>query len=484
MAIPEKSRIPFIYVDFDNSRAISTSTTQTYNVLLIGQKLKASKGASLQPISVRSEKEVADLFGLGSMLHHMAKAYFQNNNTSKTYAIAVDDPEEKSGTQATWQIKIEGEIKDSRSIPLFIAGTKVEVVTGIGKKPADIYEDLAELINKNTSLPVIAEPKPEALTLKSKHSGQQAGKIDVRKELGSIKQYSEIDLKIERLEGTGSIPLTSLINNIKDKQFHIIVNPYTDKENLTSLAQDLESRFSPLRQIEGHLISACDGNSKTIKDSDSSIPSSQHMTILSVGEGSPTPAYVWASALAGVIAFHGQIDPARPFYSLPIYGCMPSEDKNRFERSTRSDLLDQGFSTYSVDFSDLPRVESLITRYKNPNSDSDTSYLCLETLLTLSFLRYSFVNYFFSKYPRHKLADDGVIIRPGSAILTPNTARCETIALFKAWEEAGLVSGFDQFKSDLFVERNKKDRTRLDFYMSPRLVSQLKIIGANISFLI
>src|SRR6185369_17033406 len=110
--------------------------------------------------------------------------------------------------------------------------------------------------------------------------------------------------------------------------------------------------------------------------------------------------------------------------------------------------------------------------------------LSLNTLLTLSYLRFSFVNYFAAKYPRHKLADDGAIVNPGAPILTPNTARCEAIALFLSWQEAGLVEGFDQFKSDLTVVRNTKDRTRLDFYMSPRLVSQLNIIGANISFLI
>ena len=70
--IPE-SRIPFIYVDFDNSRAIHPGAAQSYNVLLIGQKLDASSSTSLTPTFIRNEKDVADLFGYGSMLHLMAK---------------------------------------------------------------------------------------------------------------------------------------------------------------------------------------------------------------------------------------------------------------------------------------------------------------------------------------------------------------------------------------------------------------------------
>jgi len=73
--IPE-SRIPFIYVDFDNSKAITPGGSQAYNVLLIGQKLDTAVGPSLTPTLIRNEKDVSDLFGYGSMLHLMAKGYF------------------------------------------------------------------------------------------------------------------------------------------------------------------------------------------------------------------------------------------------------------------------------------------------------------------------------------------------------------------------------------------------------------------------
>ena len=377
--IPDHSRIPFIYVDFDHSKAISPYSTQTYQVLLIGER-NSTFGKALTPIYLRNEKDAAQAFGQDSMLFKMAKAFFENNRTSKVYGIAVDH------------------------------------------------------------------------------------------------------------EPTHPPDLSLLLQAIADRQFHIIVNPFVDEASLKVLTQEMESRFSADRQMEGHLFSAISRDEKTLSETHPVIKAvrtkaGKHMTLLASGKSSATPDFVWASAIAGVVSESAQRDPARPFNTLPIHGCLAPLDSDLFERSERSRLLDLGLSTYSVDLSGSPRVERLLTTYYNQDALSDESYLSLNTLLTLSYLRFSFVNYFSAKYPRHKLADDGAILTPGSAILTPNTARCEAIALFLSWQEAGLVEGFDQFKNDLMVTRNK-DRSRLDFYMSPRLVSQLQIIGANISFLI
>ena len=88
------------------------------------------------------------------------------------------------------------------------------------------------------------------------------------------------------------------------------------------------------------------------------------------------------------------------------------------------------------------------------------------------------------RYPRHKLADDGTRFGPGQAIITPKIGKSEAIARFELWEELGLVEGFEQFKRDLIVERNAQDVNRLDFLLSPDLMNQLRVVGAQIGFLL
>ena len=50
--------------------------------------------------------------------------------------------------------------------------------------------------------------------------------------------------------------------------------------------------------------------------------------------------------------------------------------------------------------------------------------------------------------------------------------------------EQVLVEGIDQFKNDLVVERNAQDVNRLDFLLGPDLINQLRVIGAQIQFLL
>jgi phage tail sheath gpL-like len=82
------------------------------------------------------------------------------------------------------------------------------------------------------------------------------------------------------------------------------------------------------------------------------------------------------------------------------------------------------------------------------------------TLFTLSYLRYDWRNHMLTKYPRHKLANDGTRYGSGQAIITPKVGRAEAIGKFRQWEELGLVEGADQFKRDLIVERNSEDPNR------------------------
>lgn len=501
--IPE-SRIPFIYVDFDNSRAISPGGHQNYNVLLIGQKNIEKSGESipesLKPIRVRHENEVADQFGWGSILHQMAKGYFSNFPTAKTYVLPLSDP--KAATSSQWKIGLKGKPVGSGIIPLWITGKKMEVVFNEDSTAQEVLNLFCEKINQDLSLPVSSQvsgfkktDQPEQkdkvsaaveLILTAKNKGELSQSLDVAFEWGQTQQPESIQLKLNSFTpGQGAIDLTEGLSQIFDHQFHLIVCPYLDFENLKRLDEDLKDRFSASRQLEGHLIGAFLGKEADLLDEKKTkLVHSKHMTLLAVGESSPTPAWVWAACLTSIIAKEGQTDPARPFHTLPILGCMAPEESARYERATRSRLLQEGFSTLSVDFNDTPRIERLITTYLNPQSPSDESYLSLNTLLTLSYLRFSFVHYFAAKYPRHKLANDTATLQPGCAILTPQTAKCEAIALFLSWEERGLVENFSQFKTDLIVQRNTKDRGRLDFLMSPRLVSQLNVIGANISFLI
>jgi phage tail sheath gpL-like len=121
---------------------------------------------------------------------------------------------------------------------------------------------------------------------------------------------------------------------------------------------------------------------------------------------------------------------------------------------------------------------------KNALGADDISYLDLTTVLTLAYIRYDLRAMLMTKYPRHKLANDGTRFGVGQAIITPKVAKAELIARFRQWEQQGLVENVDAFKSGLIVERNGSDPNRLDIKITPDVINSLIVTGVQIGFLL
>jgi phage tail sheath gpL-like len=89
-----------------------------------------------------------------------------------------------------------------------------------------------------------------------------------------------------------------------------------------------------------------------------------------------------------------------------------------------------------------------------------------------------------SRFPRHKLANDGTAYDPGQAIVTPMEIRAELLHLAREWEAAGLLEDFAAYSADLVVERNATDRNRVDVLAPPNLVNQFRVLAAVIQFVL
>ena len=257
--------------------------------------------------------------------------------------------------------------------------------------------------------------------------------------------------------------------------------PWADAANLTAIETELETRWGPMVMTEGMAYVGARGTHSalgTLGDT----RNSQYVSIIGA-EGSPTPPHEWAAAIAGTAAFYGNIDPARPFQTLAVRNLLPPAIEVRHTREERDLLLHDGISTFTVDAGGVVRIERLITTYKtNAGGIDDPSYLDVNTLLTLAYLRYSLRARIQLKFPRHKLANDGTQFGAGQAIVTPKIIRAEIIALFRQWEEVGLVENIDQFKADLIVERDVTDPNRVNALVPPDIVNQLRVFAGQVQF--
>jgi len=482
--VPASIRIPFLYAEFDNAAAVQGAGSQPYKVLMIGQKLVGGTKPAEEKNLVTSAAQAKTYFGAGSMLAKMAESYFKANTINELHCIALDD--NVAGVASTGSITIGGAPTAAGTLKVYIAGKKVEVAVAVGETPAQIASNLHDVIVADSDLVIssVINVAPEKLDFTAKNKGVVGDDIDIR-----VNYYfgdelpAGITAAIVAMSGGVSNPdVADALVVLDDEQFILFVTPYADAANLVVLEAELTSRFGPLKQNDGYHITGARGTLSAL-NAIGNARNSQFTTIKRCS--GPSSPYEHSACLAGVIAKAAEIDPARPFQTLALPGILAESESEKLTLEERNILLFNGIATDKVDAGGNVRIERVITTYKkNPAGADDVSYLDLNTLLTLSYLRYDFRNFWLLKYPRHKLASDGTQFGAGQAIMTPKVAKAEAIIRFRLWEELGLVEDMDQFKEQLVVERNAGDVNRLDFLLPPNIVNQLRVVGAKIGFLL
>ena len=176
-------------------------------------------------------------------------------------------------------------------------------------------------------------------------------------------------------------------------------------------------------------------------------------------------------------------DPARPLQTLALDGCLPAPKHQRFTRTQCNNLSGVGIATQGVNDDGVPAILRESTTYqKNLYGQGDDAYELVPTLATLSALFRSQRFAITSKYPRHKLADDGTRFGAGQAIVTPKIIKAELIAQYRADEFLGRVENAQAFKQNLIVERDPNDPNRVNVLYPPDLINQLRIFAVLAQF--
>ena len=483
--VPNDRLVPLVYAEFDNTRAVQGAGVQSYKALLVGNMLSAGSADPLVPTRVSNKDKVAELFGEGSLLADMARAYFENNKSTEVWAVGVDD--ESGSAAASGSFAFSGTATESGTAYAYIGGYRVKVPVTAGDTAATVatafQTALAEA--ENSHLPVNNSKSGGTVTVWMKNKGAFSNDLDLRVNYfeGESLPAGLAVVVTQPSGGTTNPDIQDVIDVLGDTQYNVIIMPWNDASNTTALRDELIDRWGPIRQNDGVGIIAKTAAFAALTTFGDTL-NTPHLVCMGSYK-SPTPTWKLAAITGAVVAYYGPIDPARPFQTLQMQDAMGPSVVERFTSEERNQILQAGVSTYNVGPDGIVRMERLVTTYKtNSLGAPDISYRDLNTVLTLSYIRYDYRNMILTKYPRHKLADDGGRYSEGQAIVTPKIMRGETILRFKEWEQLGLVEGLEQFKNDLIVERNIQDPNRLDIRLPTDLVNQLVIAGVQIQFIL
>lgn len=482
--IPANLRVPGFYAEIDNSRAFTGLNRFRTRLLLLGQKLTAGTAAAGVPVLVSSDRDAQNLFGVGSNLSHIIEVVRRNSRFLEVWALPFDDL--NAGVQATGTYTIAGTATESATLSLYVGGRLVQVLVTSGMTANQVAAAINTAINANSTLPATSTVSSAVVTVTARHKGEIGNEIVLTLNAQNERTPAGITVTPAGMSGgSGNPDITTGFANLPDEIWDYWVTPYTDTANLGRLKTELDSRWGPMRMLEGHVFGARLDTLSNLSTFGNTL-NNEHLTIIGV-DGSRNPGYEWAAALATQVGVAATADPSRPYHALTLYGIIAPPVEKRFTKSERNILLFDGISTFDIHQDGTVETERIITTYQTSAIGvPEVSSLDAETMFTLAYLRQDARAFVTNTYirPRLKLANDGTRSTLNQSVITPSEVTAGLIGRASLWEQAGLIEDLEQFKADLVVERDPGDVNRLNALLPPNLTNQLRIVAAKIQYLL
>lgn len=493
--IPDNTRTPGTYVEIDNSRALKGLAANPHKALVIGQRITAGSIPPEVLVAITRDNLADGFFGEGSQLARMCNFFKAQNPNTELFAVALSDANGAVNASGTIQFSIAlsatgNSLSGTEPYHLLANGKKFDITLTSGWSTTDVNSAVKTTLEADSTIPFTASTNAaSALNIIAVNGGTQGNYLDFRENFfegqSSPTGFGDSATITGMADGATDPDIGDVWPVIDGEQYHYIVQPYIDATNLTSLEGELEDRFLPLEDLQGHgftAVRATQASATTLGNSRNAI----HNTIMGAND-SPTAPEEWAAALGAEIAAKAENDPARPFHFLKLKNILAPPIASRFTQSERNILLFDGVATFVVDSGSNVLIERAITTFQtNALGSPDASYLDFNTLATLGEIRFQFKSRMNTRFiiPRFKLADDTFPVQPGSFVATPKTIRHEIIALFTQLRDQGLIENLDDFIDNLIVERDATDRNRINTLLPPDLINQFRGLAGNIQFIL
>lgn len=510
--IPAGNLVPIFAVEINNERA-SKPGPMPWKNLLIGQAVGAIDGNTPDAekkwrpsadntgklVRIMEGDQADSLFGRGSQIALMAKNFLKNAPYMELYCLALADApagseQSADAGKATKTLTFAGPATESGSLNLNIAGQAVTVTVIDTDNAATIAGNVKAKIDSLVDLPVVATVASNVVTLTAKNKGAAGNDLAVFLNLNegektpagvSISEFASTDV-IKLAGGSGDTEFTAenVGNLIEGTWFNAIAINQGDNTNTGNVAyikEKLDERWTAMKQQTGVLF-YCVGGDMTAEITAGNARNSQVLCMPGLPDSPTAPCNI-AAAVMGACAASALNDPALPLSNVAVKGVVAPKRAKRLGVTSRDAILKAGVAALFVGDDGTVYLNRTVTTYKyKANGASDISYRQLETVFTLSFLRWDWNNYLSGKYPRAKLAPDGDEFGPGQIVMTPKKGMSELLTRYQDWMKMGLVQNFDLFKQNVVVELDPNDPNALLFLAPANLIKQFFISKTLLQF--
>ena len=486
--IPADSLYPIFATEFGGSMSAKSGPMPWKN-LIIGQPLRSKMSENGSLTLITSDEQADALFGSGSQLALMIRAFRKNTKSSELWALPVADDSTADAAEGSLTFEIEGEeetpeLAAGGAVRLMISGQSCPVNVSAGDSAADVATKAAAAINAKTSLPVTASASNGIVTLTAKNKGAYGNGIDVRWNHNQGEVLPDgLSVTLSAMANGGADPLfedARVKETCAGNWFNMIVIGSADNDNINYIKEMLDERWTAIVQQTGVMCFSLNGGAETDYTDKANALNSQEIVLAALPK-SPTSGAEKASALFGCVAPKALNDPAKPLHNYSVAGVVAPRRDDREDFNGNDRLLKSGCALMVAAEDGSVFTSRIVTTYKrNAQGVQDKSYMQLETVLTLSYLRWDWNNYLALKYPHAKLAPDGSKFGKGQQVMTPSLGKAELIKCYKIWEEKGLVYDSAGFAENVVVELDPENEYAMNFLIPTHLIKQFFISKSKI----
>ena len=492
--VPGDERVPLFYAEVNPGIPPYSGVSRT---LLIGRKLAAGTAVVGKPVQLGGGDPTGQ-FGAGAMLTDMAVFARWRNQTGALWVLPVADP--VGGVAASGTIAFAGAATAAGTFTRYVAGERYDTVVAYGDSAASVATNFAATLargyskyNRRMLAPVTAAAVTGTVTLTARHTGVEGNMIRIDAGLdGNELDVPGITADVTPIAGgQGIVDLGAALAGLGNMAFDWVAGPYNSPSQLaaatTFFADSGSGRWSPTIGLDGHYITAFDGNlsAQTVLGAGLN---DRHQTVLGL-QSYPHPLWSWVAALAGLVGFSKNlgrslteaIEIARPLQTVPLEGLRgPFDPSLRWALPDRDALYRNGISAVTFGADNVPVVDRVLTTYQTgPFGVADITFLGIESIAIAAYVKRYFKLQIVLRYPRAVLRDDNP--RGLQGVATPDAIKGTIIHAYTDLSEtAGVVENVALFSKYLIVERSA-DPNRVNCYLPVDVANQLIVVASNIT---
>lgn len=474
------TRVPGFYAEF-SPRSQPGASALIRPTVIVGQMLSGGTGVAGTQYQITSAAQAAALFGAGSTITSMVAAYRANDPNGELYAIGLADNSE--GTAASGTITFEGTTTAAGSFVFWVAGRRVVVDVATGTTAANCALAAETAINAIGTLPVTSSDSAAVLTVTARHKGVIGNDIKIYLDPDAPLPAGAVAPVIVQLSSGAGALAADGTTALGELEVDAIVIAMSDDTTLDAWKAVTDDRWGPTELKFGHVFAGM-VDSVTNLAAHGVDRNDPYASILGM-VGAFSPTYDIAAAFAGACMVRLRNDPAANLNGVQIKGIRGAAYEDRLTFAESEVLLGNGIATTQMDRSGAVTIERPITTYQRDSTgEDDTAWLDIQTPFSAA----RFTRRMRARINRvglgAKLANDGAPIGGGQNVVTPAYLRAEILGEYQQMEIDGLVEDPAGFESDLIVERNVADPTRVDILFPPNWVNQYLITAAQIRFVV